>query len=134
MDVVESKVRATAISTENVVVSSFSLSSADDVGHGDVLDDNTVRGASGRTTVEVILLDIDTVDVDVRDLDVTVFDIGNVASGVGVGLDSCTVLAVEHFAVLEQNIGDVVVALSEVRRYPRMSGRHIAYLTTNTSN
>jgi hypothetical protein len=83
VDVVESKVRATTISTENVVVSSFGLSSAEDVGHGDVFDDNTVRGASGRTSVEIVLLDVDTVDVDVRDLDVTVLDVGDIAGRVG---------------------------------------------------
>ena len=77
------------------------MSSAKDVGHSDVLDDDTICGASGRPSIEVVLLNVDTVDVDVRDLDVAVLDVGNVASSVGVGLDSCTVLAVEYFTVFE---------------------------------
>jgi hypothetical protein len=84
MDVVEGEVRATTISTEDIVVPSLGLGSAEDVGHCDVLDDDTVRGTSSRASIEVILLDIDTVDVNVGDLDVAVFDVGNIAACVGV--------------------------------------------------
>jgi len=49
-------------------------------------------------------------------LDITILDVGNVASRAGVGLDSCAVLTVEHFTVFEQDVGDIVVALREVRR------------------
>lgn len=111
MDVVEGEIRAAAISTQNVVVPSFDLSSAEDVGHGNVFDDDPIRRTSGRTSVEIVLLNVDTVDVDIRDLNVTVLDVGNVAGRTGVGFDSCTVLTVEHFAALEQNVGDIVVAL-----------------------
>jgi hypothetical protein len=76
MNIVEGKIRATAISTQNIVVFSLGLSSAEDVGHRDVLDDDTVCGTSGWSSVEVVLLDVDTVDVDVRDLDITVLDVG----------------------------------------------------------
>jgi hypothetical protein len=113
VDIVEGEIRATAISTQNIVVSGLGLSSAEDVGHGDVLDDDTVCGTSSRSSIEVVLLNIDTIDVDVRDLNIAVLDIGDVAGSVGVGLDSRTILAVEYFAVLEQNIGNVVVALRE---------------------
>lgn len=115
VDIVECKVRAATISTKDIIISSFGLSSAEDVGHGDVLDDDTVRRASSWASIEVVLLNVDTVDVDIGDLDVTILDVGNVASRAGVGLDSCTILAVEHFAVLEPDVGDVIVALREVR-------------------
>jgi hypothetical protein len=84
VNIVEGKIRATAISTQNIVVFSLGLSSAEDVGHGDVLDDDTICGTSGRTSVQVVLLDVDTVDVDVRDLNIAVLYIGNVTSRVGV--------------------------------------------------
>lgn len=84
VDVVEGKVRATAISTKNIVVPSLGLGSAEDVGHCDVLDGDTVRGTSSRASIEVILLDVDTVDVNVGDLDVAVLNVGNIAACVGV--------------------------------------------------
>jgi len=65
MDVVEGKVRATTISTKNVIVSGLGLGSAEDVGHCDVLDDDTVRGASGWASVQVVLLNVDTIDINV---------------------------------------------------------------------
>lgn len=38
--------------------------------------------------------------------------LGNVASRARIGLDPCTILTVQHFAVLEQDIRNIVVALA----------------------
>jgi hypothetical protein len=76
VNVVELEVRAAAIATENVVVSGLGLCSTRDVRHSDILYNDSVGWAASRASVEVVLLDIDTVDVDVRDLDVTVLDAG----------------------------------------------------------
>lgn len=74
VNVVEGEIWATIISTKNIVIFGFRLSSTANVGHGDVLDDDTIGGFSGWTSVEVILLDVDTIDRDVRDLDIVIFD------------------------------------------------------------
>lgn len=78
VDVAEGEIRATTISTKNIVVFGFRLSSTADAGHGDVLDDDTVGGDSGWASVEVILLDVNTIDRDVRYLNVAIFNAGEV--------------------------------------------------------
>lgn len=65
MDVVEGEVRTTAVPAKDIVIFGFWLCSTDDVNHGDILDDNTIGGASCRATVEVVLLDVDAVNADV---------------------------------------------------------------------
>lgn len=65
MDVVEGKVRTTAIPAKDVVISGSCLCCADDVGHGDILNDDTISGCSCWATVKVVLLNIDAVNADV---------------------------------------------------------------------
>jgi hypothetical protein len=73
-NVVESKVGARAITTENVVVDGIVSGGTSDVGHGDSGDSHAIGWVASWATVEVILLDINTVVADARDLDVLVGD------------------------------------------------------------
>lgn len=60
-DTAESKVGATAITTENVVVSAIVGASTSNINERDTSDGNTVGWVTGWTTVEVVLLNIDAV-------------------------------------------------------------------------
>lgn len=55
---------------------------------------DSIRWVASSTTVEVVLLDIDTVVGDPGQNDILVNDILDRSRGVGVGLDSTSILAV----------------------------------------
>lgn len=55
---------------------------------------------------------LETLSCDSESMNSVLDSLGDVTSCARVGLDSCTILAVEHLAVLEQDIGDIVVALA----------------------
>lgn len=78
----------------------------------DSLDQHAVRGASGRTAVEVVLLDVDGVTGDSREGDVLVGNILDGARCAGVGLDAATVLAVDDLRVTEYHRIDGIVTLA----------------------
>lgn len=74
INIVESKIRTTTITTEDVVILRVRLRSASDVHHCDIRDNDAVARVAGRPAIEVILLDIDAVDGDVLNVDVFVGD------------------------------------------------------------
>ena len=83
-----------------------------DIGDRDTRDSDAVAGLATRATVEVILLDNETVLLNVFHSDVLVLDVGNIASFALVGLDAASVLAVDDDRVLESDILDSVVGLA----------------------
>jgi hypothetical protein len=109
MNVVNRDVAAASFSAKNVIVPCFFCRSAEDVLHGDVLDHDAVCWVAGGTTVEVVLLNVDSVDGNVLDADVFEQDVGDEAGSVGIGLDASSVLGVENDGVCEGNVCHVVV-------------------------
>ena len=108
----EAKVRAAVTATENVVVHAIVSDSTSHIDERDAGNVDTVGGVASSTAVQVILLDINTVVSDARQGDVLVDNVGDTASGVGVGLDTATVLTVNNLGVLEGHGVDDVVALT----------------------
>ena len=72
MDILELKVRATALTTEDVIILRISLHSTRNIAHRDVLDDHAIAWVACWSAVKVILLDVDAVDGDVFEGDVGV--------------------------------------------------------------
>lgn len=68
---------AAVVTTENVVVVSIVGASTGHINEGDITDTDSVSGLASRTTVEVILLDVDTVVRDTRHGDVLVSDVAD---------------------------------------------------------
>lgn len=83
-----------------------------DVLHRDVVDDNSIRRLARRSTVQIVLLNIDAICADVLDFDVPVGDAGNVTRRLSVRLDARAILVVQYLAVLEKNVRNVVVRLA----------------------
>lgn len=108
----EAKVRAAVATTENVVVHTVIGDSTSDIDERDAGNVDAVGWVSSGTTVQVILLNIDTVVCDARQGDVLVDNVGNTAGGVGIGLDTATVLTVDDLGVLEGHGVDDVVTLT----------------------
>jgi hypothetical protein len=115
IDIIDSDVLAAAFSAKDVVIATLLGSSTGDVLDCDILDHNSVRGVSGRTTVEVILLNVDAVDIYIRDVYVLEENVRYEACGVGVAFDACAVLGVQYDGVGKGDVGDVVVRLSADR-------------------
>ena len=90
----KSEVGARALATQDVVIGRICMCGSSHVLEQDVLDDDSARRSSGWPTVEVVLLDVETVYRRIGDMDVSVRDVGNEACGVIVGLDAHAVLAV----------------------------------------
>lgn len=110
-DIFKHKVRAAAITTENVVILAIAHSTSD-INEGDVLNLNAIGRLAGRTAVEVILLDIDTVVGDAGDGDVLVTNVGHLTGGSGVRFDSASIRAVDDLRVGEGHPVNGVVALA----------------------
>lgn len=70
VDIIDRDVAATTLTAENVVISTFFSSGTGDILDCNVLDDDAVGRVASRPTVEVVLLDVDTIDGNVRDIDV----------------------------------------------------------------
>lgn len=76
----ERKVRAAIRATENIVVLGIIGGGTGDISESDSRDSHTISRFAGRTAIEIILLDIDTVVGDSRDSDVLVNDVANLFS------------------------------------------------------
>lgn len=76
-DATESKVGATAIATENVVVFAIIGGSAGNINERDAGNSDTVSWVTSWATVEVVLLDIDTVLGDAGERNILVDDVAN---------------------------------------------------------
>jgi hypothetical protein len=76
-DTTESKVRAAAVATEDVVVSAIIGTSTGDIDERNAGNSDTVRWVTSWATVEVVLLDIDTVVCDTRQGNVLVDDVAD---------------------------------------------------------
>ena len=74
MHIVELKVRATSLSTQDIVVLRPFLYLADDVLHSHAGDDDAVGGLTSWTAIEVVLLNVNAVVGDVVENDVLVGD------------------------------------------------------------
>jgi hypothetical protein len=109
----ESEIRARIATAQNIVaVRITSASSTRDTAERNAGDCNTVCGATSWSTVEVILLDIDTVVTDVRELDVAVCDVLDSTGGIRIGLDAASVLGIGDGAVGEGDAGNSVVGFA----------------------
>ena len=109
MNVVNLDVATASLSTENIVVLSLLCCSTGDVPHDNVLDDDTVRWVAGWSTVQVVLLDINSVDGYVLNANVLEKDIGDEAGSVRVRLYAGSVLSVQNDRVGEGYVGNIVV-------------------------
>lgn len=76
-DVSECKVRAAARAAKNVVVVGIVSSRALDVVESDTSDGDAVGGLTSSATIEVVLLDVNTVVGDARDSDVLINNVAN---------------------------------------------------------
>lgn len=76
----ERKVRAAIRATKDVVVLGIISGCTGDIGESDSIDSHTVGRFAGRTAIEIILLDVDTIVGDSRDRDVLVNDVANLFS------------------------------------------------------
>lgn len=108
----EREVGAAVATTKNVVIHTIIGSSTSNINERDAGNSHTVGRVTGSTTVQVVLLDIDTIVGDTRHSDVLVDNIGNTASSIGVALNTTAILAVNNLGVLESHGVDDVVALS----------------------
>ena len=95
MHILKDEILTRSIPTENIIVAGRRGSRAHDIQEAHILDQHPVGGIPGRTTVEIILLDVDAVDRGALDLDVGVGDVGDVAGGVVVCFDAAAVLRVD---------------------------------------
>ena len=111
-NIVEGEIRARPLATQDVISLRLSCYRAMEILNGNVVDDDPVGRLARRSTVQVILLDINAIRTDILDLDVAVGDARDVARGPGVRLDARAILVVQHLAVFEEDVGDIVVGLS----------------------
>jgi len=109
INIINRDVTAASAAAQYVVVPPFLGGCTGYISNSDILNHNTVSRVASRTTIEVILLDIDSVDGNVLHADVLKQNVGNEASGVGVRLDSSSVLGVQNDGVGEGDVGYVVV-------------------------
>lgn len=70
---------------------------------------NTIRWSSGRSAIEIILLDINTIDGNVRELDILPGNVVHSARCAGVSLYARAVLGVEDLTVGEDYSVDYVI-------------------------
>lgn len=76
-DVGECKVGAAAITTENIIIHAIISYSSGDIDKRYSSDGDTIRGITSRATVEIVLLNVDSVVCDARNSDVLVSDVAN---------------------------------------------------------
>jgi hypothetical protein len=96
MNIVNLDVFTASLSAKDIVVLSLLCRSTGYVPHDNVLDDDAIRWVASRTTVQVVLLNVDAV-------------VGDEASGVRVGLDAGSILGVEDNRVGERYVRHIVV-------------------------
>jgi hypothetical protein len=84
INIVDSDITATSCTTQYVVVFTLLRRCTSNVPDLNVLDDDAVRRVSSWPTIEVILLDIDTVYGNILDADVLEKDVGDETCGIGV--------------------------------------------------
>ncbi|KAF5865441.1 hypothetical protein ETB97_003699 [Aspergillus alliaceus] len=92
-------------------------STASDINSGDNGNRNSIGGFTGRTAIQVILLDIDTILGDIRQGDILVQDILDVTLLTGVGFGSASILATEELGVRKGDPVDGLVTLAADRAY-----------------
>jgi hypothetical protein len=109
INIINRDVLAAPFSTKNIIIPPLLSSSARNIPNRDILNHNSIRRISGRTAVEIILLNVDAVLRYIRNANVFVKDVRYEAGSVGVALDACAVLGVEDDGVGERNVCDVVV-------------------------
>lgn len=115
VDIIDGDILAASRTTQNVVVSTLVCSSAGNIPDHNVLDQDTCCRVTCWATVQVVLLDVDSIDRDVLNTNVFKQDVVDVAGGVLVGLDAGTVLGVQDNRVAEDDVCDVVVRLAADR-------------------
>jgi hypothetical protein len=115
VDIIDGDILAASRTTQNVVVSTLVCSSAGNIPDHNVLDQDTCSRVTCWATVQVVLLDVDSIDRDVLNTNVLKQDVVDVAGGVLVGLDAGTVLGVQDNRVAEDDVCDVVVRLAADR-------------------
>lgn len=94
VDIINSDVLAAARTAQDIIVSTLISSSTGDVSDDNILDKHTCGRVARWATVEVVLLNVDSIDRDVLNADVLEQNVVDVAGGVLVGLDAGTVLSV----------------------------------------
>jgi hypothetical protein len=109
INIVDRDVVTASRSAKNVVVAGLRRSRTGDVLNRNVLNDNAIRRVASGASVEVVLLDIDTVYGRILDTNVLEQDVGDKPGCVRVGLDTRTVLCVENHRVGKGDVSHVVV-------------------------
>lgn len=112
LGVLKGDVGATAVAAEDVVVVGVASGSSSHIDEVNARNLDSVGGRASRATVKVVLLDINAIGVDIGEGDVLVCDVADLASGVGVGLDTATVGALDDLGVGKDNTVNGVVALA----------------------
>jgi hypothetical protein len=112
INIIDVEVLTTSLSTQDVVIPSFLSRSTSNIPNRDILDQHSIRWVARWASVEVILLDVDTVDRNILHADVLEKNVGDEAGGVGVALDARAVFGVQHNRVLEGDVGHVVERLT----------------------
>lgn len=109
-DIVERKLRARPLATQNIpFLRFFTQDRSVDILHGDIFDNNSISWLPGRPTVQVILLDINSISTDILDLDIAIGDACDISGGLSITLDPRAIRIVDNNAVLKEDVGDVVV-------------------------
>jgi len=80
VNILKVEIRATTISTEDVVVISVLCCRTDDVLHGYISDNHAIGRYPSWATVKVVLLDIKAVSRSIHDADIPVGDAGRAVS------------------------------------------------------
>lgn len=111
----ESEVGAAAITAKDVVVIGIVSHSASNVGKSHPANLDPVGRVAGRSSILVILLDINSVVGDARKSNVLVDNVADTTAGAGIRLDATTILAVHDLGVFEGHSIDGVIALASNR-------------------
>ena len=112
MNALEREIRATATTAQNIVVSPCRRRSTGDIRERQSINGNTVGRFTSRSSIEVILLNINPVDRYTRESDILIDDICDRSCGPRVGFDSATILAVRDLGIGEGDPIDCIIRLS----------------------
>lgn len=112
VDVFNRDILATSLSTKNVIIPSLFRRSTLYIPDRNIFDQDAIRRIACRASVQIILLNINTIDRDVLYADVLKQDIRYEPSCIRVSFDPCAVLRIENHGIGERDVGHVVVGFS----------------------
>ena len=97
----------TPISTQDIIISRLRHHPPSHILKPNILNSHAIRGDTGRTTVQVVLLEVKAILIDIGESDVGVGDVGHAARGVEVCLDAETV-----GGVCDNGVGETVIFIN----------------------